>query len=73
VLATVTLIAVERRAHDPMVPPRWFRNRLFVAMNLAGTSVYVGCFGLLFVLSLYLHGEMDMNARQTGLNPFIIQ
>jgi len=67
VLATLTLIAVERRTHDPMVPPQWFHNRLFVAMNLAGTSVYVGYFGLLFVLSLYLHGEMGMNARQTGL------
>jgi EmrB/QacA subfamily drug resistance transporter len=67
VLATLTLIAVERRAHEPMVPPLWFRNRLFVAMNLAGTFVYVGYFGLLFVLSLYLHGDMGMNARQTGL------
>ncbi|QDQ80672.1 MFS transporter [Paraburkholderia megapolitana] len=66
-LAALTLIAVERRAHDPMVPVRWFRNRVFVAMNLAGTLVYIGYFGLLFVLSLYLHGELGLNARQTGL------
>ncbi|MEQ5844152.1 MFS transporter [Paraburkholderia acidicola] len=66
-LATLTLIAVERRAHDPMVPVHWFRNRVFVAMNLTGTLVYIGYFGLLFVLSLYLHGEIGLNARQTGL------
>ncbi|MFM0671262.1 DHA2 family efflux MFS transporter permease subunit [Paraburkholderia sediminicola] len=67
VLATLTLIAVERRAHDPMVPVAWFSNRVFVAMNAMGTLVYVGYFGLLFVLSLYLHGEFGFNARQIGL------
>ena len=67
VLATLTLVAVERRAHDPMVPVAWFSNRVFVAMNVMGTLVYVGYFGLLFVLSLYLHGEFGFNARQIGL------
>ncbi|WP_133646571.1 MFS transporter [Paraburkholderia flava] len=66
-LATLALVAVERRAHDPMVPVHWFRNRVFVAMNMTGTLVYVGYFGLLFVLSLYLHGDMGLSARQTGL------
>lgn len=67
VLATLTLVVVERRAHDPMVPVAWFSNRLFVAMNVMGTLVYVGYFGLLFMLSLYLHGEFGFNARQIGL------
>lgn len=67
VLATLTLVAVERRARDPMVPVAWFSNRVFVAMNVMGTLVYFGYFGLLFVLSLYLHGEFGFNARQIGL------
>ncbi|RDK02055.1 MFS transporter [Paraburkholderia lacunae] len=67
VLATFVLVAVERRAHDPIVPVAWFSNRLFVAMNVMGTLVYVGYFGLLFMLSLYLHGEFGFNARQIGL------
>ncbi|WP_323120415.1 MFS transporter [Burkholderia alba] len=66
-IATGLLVAIERRVRDPMAPLGWFRNRVFVAMNLAGSLVYVGYFGLLFVLSLYLHGKLGMNARQTGL------
>ena len=67
VLAALTLVVVERRAQHPMVPVEWFRNRMFVTMNAMGTLVYVGYFGLLFELSLYLHGEFGFNAREIGL------
>jgi len=60
------LIFFERRSREPMVPLAWFRNRIFLAMNAAGTLVYVGYFGLLFNLSLYLHGALGMNAKATG-------
>lgn len=73
-LAAGVLVVVERRARHPMVPLAWFRNRVFVAMNLMGSLVYVGYFGLLFVLSLYLHGRFGMSARQIGLTllPFAL-
>ncbi|MEK7917065.1 MFS transporter [Burkholderia contaminans] len=73
-LGAAALVVVERRARHPMVPLAWFRNRVFVAMNLMGSLVYVGYFGLLFVLSLYLHGRLGMGARQTGLTllPFAL-
>ncbi|AOJ34717.1 MFS transporter [Burkholderia metallica] len=73
-LAAAALVVIERRVRDPMVPLAWFRNRTFVAMNLMGSLVYVGYFGLLFVLSLYLHGSLGMSARQTGLTllPFAL-
>ncbi|MGN6315179.1 MFS transporter [Trinickia sp.] len=67
VIAALTLIAVERRAVDPMVPLAWFGNARFVAMNASGTLVYVGYFALLFLLSLYLHGVRGLDARHTGL------
>ncbi|TAM50492.1 MAG: DHA2 family efflux MFS transporter permease subunit [Paraburkholderia sp.] len=66
-VATALLILAERRTADPMVPLAWFRNATFVAMNVSGTLVYVGYFGLLFVLSLYLHGVRGLDARHTGL------
>ncbi|MDN7585328.1 MFS transporter [Burkholderia seminalis] len=73
-LAAALLVVVERRTRHPMVPLAWFRNRVFVAMNLMGSLVYVGYFGLLFVLSLYLHGRFGMSARQTGMTllPFAL-
>jgi DHA2 family methylenomycin A resistance protein-like MFS transporter len=58
---------IERRARDPMVPLVWFRNPTFVAANLVGCLVYVGYFGMLFILSLYLHGDYRLDARETGL------
>jgi len=64
--AAMVWVLVERRVHDPMVPLVWFRNPVFVAANLVGCLVYVGYFGMLFVLSLYLHGELGLDARQTG-------
>ena len=67
IVATGVLIAIERRIAEPMVPLAWFRNTTFVAMNVSGTLVYVGYFGLLFVLSLYLHGVRGLDARHTGL------
>lgn len=67
IVAALTLIVVERRAVDPMVPLTWFGNARFVAMNASGTLVYVGYFALLFLLSLYLHGVRGLDARHTGL------
>ncbi|WP_259671707.1 MFS transporter [Rhizobium sp. NZLR3b] len=58
---------IERRVRDPMIPLVWFRNPVFVAANLVGCLVYVGYFGMLFVLSLYLHGDYGLDARQAGL------
>ena len=66
-IAAAALIMVERRVAAPLVPLPWFRNATFVAMNASGTLVYVGYFGLLFVLSLYLHGVRGLDARHTGL------
>lgn len=67
IVAALSLIAIERRAADPMVPLAWFDNAKFVAMNASGTLVYVGYFALLFLLSLYLHGVRGLDARHTGL------
>lgn len=59
-------VAVERKVRDPMVPLAWFRNSTFVAANLVGCLVYIGYFGMLFILSLYLHGSYGLDARETG-------
>jgi predicted MFS family arabinose efflux permease len=65
--STAALIAIERRAAEPMVPLAWFGNAKFVAMNASGTLVYIGYFAVLFLLSLYLHGVRGLDARHTGL------
>jgi DHA2 family methylenomycin A resistance protein-like MFS transporter len=58
---------IERRTCVPMVPLVWFRNPILLAANVVGCLVYVGYFGMLFILSLYLHGDYGLGAHQTGL------
>lgn len=65
--AAAAFVWIERRARDPMVPLGWFRNPIFVSANLIGCLVYVGYFGTLFILSLYLHGAYRLDGRATGL------
>ncbi|MCC4595804.1 MFS transporter [Xanthomonas campestris pv. phormiicola] len=65
--AALGWVAIERRVHVPMVPLAWFRNPVFVAANLIGCLVYVGYFGMLFILSLYLHDGDGLDAHHTGL------
>lgn len=65
-IAMLALLSIERRVREPMVPLGWFRNTAFVAANLIGFLVYVGYFGMLFILSLYLHGAYGLNGRATG-------
>src|SRR3954453_20554143 len=54
VLAGAAFVVRERRAADPMLPPRLFRDRQFTGANLSTFAVYgaLGGFSLLLVLQL---------------------
>lgn len=61
VFVVVVLVVIEWCVCYLMVLFVWFCNCVFVVMNLMGSFVYVGYFGLLFVLSLYLYGCFGMS------------
>src|SRR4051794_27720039 len=54
VLAGVAFVVRERRAFDPMLPPRLFRDRQFTGAKLSTLPVYgaLGRYSLFFVLQL---------------------
>jgi EmrB/QacA subfamily drug resistance transporter len=76
-LATVTLIvfvAVERRAADPIVPPRLFTNRIVVAAVLTGFLAGMAMFGAISFVPLFMQNVAGESATQAGfvLTPFVL-
>jgi EmrB/QacA subfamily drug resistance transporter len=70
-LAGVAFVVRERRAADPMLPPRLFADRQFTGANLATLAVYgaLGGFGLFLVLQLQTVLGYDATAAGAAMLP----
>ncbi|MEM9610867.1 MAG: DHA2 family efflux MFS transporter permease subunit [Actinomycetota bacterium] len=66
-VAMVTLVVVELRLDHPMLKLRLFSDRLFRSVNVAASMVYMGFFGLIFVLPLYMQTLRGFSATESGL------
>ncbi len=60
-------VAVERRAAQPMLPLRFFRQARFNAAIAFGVAVNLAYYGVLFVLALYLQGTHGWAPLRAGL------
>ncbi|MQA94009.1 MAG: MFS transporter [Streptosporangiales bacterium] len=67
VLFFLLAIPAERAAHDPILPPRLFRNRTFVFTGLASLLVGVAMFGAMIYLPQYLQIVKGMSPTASGL------
>jgi len=67
IVLLTTLVLVERRAHDPLVPRRLLRNRnLIIAVAIA--ALFMATFGsVLYFLSIYFQDVLGYDALRTGL------
>jgi EmrB/QacA subfamily drug resistance transporter len=69
--ATAVLVAAffarERRAADPLIPPRLFSSRVFGIANATGFIVGLGMFGALTFLPLYLQVVRGATPTNSGL------
>ncbi|MEV2278443.1 MDR family MFS transporter [Nocardiopsis sp. NPDC049922] len=66
-LLTVAAVLVERRAADPIVPARLFRDRTFVLASTGSVCVGVMMFGLIIYLPQYLQMVHGMSPTVSGL------
>src|SRR5215216_1250070 len=57
----------ERRAEDPLIPPRLFSSRVFDVANATGFIVGLSMFGALTFLPLYLQVVRGASPTQSGL------
>jgi DHA2 family methylenomycin A resistance protein-like MFS transporter len=60
-------LATEFRSKTPMLPLGLFRKPAFSAMALTGLLVNIGCYGLIFVFSLYFQRLDHLSPLWTGL------
>lgn len=67
ILLTALFLIVESRVPQPMLPLTLFRRRSFSLMSLAGLSVNIAFYGLIFVLSLYFQQINHLSPFATGL------
>jgi EmrB/QacA subfamily drug resistance transporter len=57
----------ERKSDHAMTPPRLWRNRAFVGLNLATVMIYVGLSLMFFLLSFDLIERRRLSATEAGL------
>jgi EmrB/QacA subfamily drug resistance transporter len=74
VLAGLAFVLRERRATDPMLPPRLFADRQFTGANLATLAVYgaLGGSGLFLVLQLQTALGYDATGAGAAMLPTIL-
>lgn len=65
-LALVAFVMIERRAVEPLIPLRLFRNPTFTASNIASLAVAMGMFGAIFYIPVYAQGVLKANATSSG-------
>src|SRR5262249_18317534 len=73
-LALAGFIVVERRAADPILPLRLFRNRIVVAAVTTGFLAGVAMFGAVSFVPLFMQSVTGSSATQAGfvLTPFVL-
>jgi EmrB/QacA subfamily drug resistance transporter len=72
--ALAALVWQERRAADPLLPPRMFHNRTFVCGIAASSLGALGIFLCIFALPLYFQLVRGTSASESGLfvTPFLL-
>lgn len=67
IVALVAFVRWEARIADPMLDPAYFRNRFFSLGSLTITLVFVGIFGLFFLLTQYFQFVQGVSPLSTGV------
>lgn len=67
VVAMGVFATIERRSHDPLVPPSLFASRVFSAANLVTLAVYAALGGVFFLLVLQLQFAVGYSPVAAGV------
>ncbi|MGH2559235.1 MAG: MDR family MFS transporter [Thermomicrobiales bacterium] len=73
IMAAVFLIA-EQRAEEPMIPLRFFRNRVFTVSVCSMFLIGAGMFGVVMYIPLFIQGVIGESATNSGaiLTPMML-
>lgn len=59
-------VLIERKAVEPVIPLRLFRNPTFTLSNVASFAVAMGMFGAIFYVPVYAQGVLGADATSSG-------
>ena len=66
-LVLVAFVMWELRTKQPMLPMRFFRNRVFALANVASLLMFFGMFGSIFLLAQFFQTVQGYSALGSGL------
>jgi EmrB/QacA subfamily drug resistance transporter len=71
---TAAFVTIERRAAEPIIDPRLFRNRIFATAVCATFLVAAGMFGAIVFLPLFVQAVVGQTATSSGavLTPMML-
>ena len=67
IVLVVGFILVEQRVREPVMPPRLFRNKVFVISSAIGFVVGFAMFGAITFLPVYMQQVRGVSATESGL------
>jgi EmrB/QacA subfamily drug resistance transporter len=67
IVGGVAFISYERRVREPMLDPSLFRLRGFSAGSVSVTAMFLGMFGMFFLLTQYLQFVKEYSPLQAGV------
>ena len=72
--ALAAFVAVERRAVEPVLPLRLWRNDIFASANVANMAVAMGMFGAIYFIPVYAQGVIGRSVTGSGaiLTPMML-
>jgi EmrB/QacA subfamily drug resistance transporter len=66
-IVLVSFVLWELRAQEPMLPMRFFRNRVFALANVASLLMFFGMFGSIFLLTQFFQTVQGYSPLGSGL------
>lgn len=73
-LFIIFFILIERRAPEPVLNPKLFRNSIFTVTVLMGLLISISMFGSLMFLPIFVQGVVGLSAQNAGevLTPMML-
>ena len=67
IASTVLFVKLEKRAKDPIVDMKFFKNSVFMGALINNFIIFLGMMTVMFLIPVYVQTFMGLNATETGI------
>ena len=65
--STILFIKLEKRAKDPIVDMKFFKNSIFMGALINNFIIFLGMMTVMYLVPIYVQTFMGLNATETGI------